>query len=138
MANFRCALAASLIALSSCSDGGSTPVAMSDVADQAIEAFVSFDDRGCIATGLPVAIFLTNNGDRPTRRVSWSFSAFKANHSTDLAAADWMLSSGDPNRSTDRIIQPGETFKACSSSPRLQDADAAQDVSYQVKVDATF
>lgn len=138
MTAFRCSVAVFLVALSSCSAGGSNEVPDGGDADHAIAASLSFDDQDCIAKGLPVAITLTNNGDKPTRSVSWSFSAFKANHSTDLAAADWMLSSGDPNRSTDRIIQPGETFKTCSSSPQLQGTDVPQDLDYQVKANATF
>ena len=143
VAKLRCAILTFLFILASCSDDNSPHISADNgmVAEGQVSAgSVSFDDASCSANDLPVAILLTNNSDNPTRRVSWTFAAFKENHSTDLASGDYAMSLGDPNRSTDRIIQPGETFKVCSSMPRLQGNDAPEELTYQVKVkvDADF
>jgi len=98
---------------------------------------IDFQDQNCIKQGLPVALDLKNESAAPTVRVRWSFYVNQKDHSTDLAAFDRMTSMNDPNRATDRIIQPGETFRVCSTAPAIQGSFSAENLEYRVSIEET-
>jgi hypothetical protein len=128
-----------LALLSACStEGSEADDAESSAPATVIATQIDFGDQECIQQGLPIALHLKNNADRPTSRVSWTFSVNEKNHSTDLAEfTDYAITLTDPARKTDRIIQPGETFKVCSSPPDLRGSPAGE-LEYHVKTDARF
>lgn len=98
---------------------------------------IDFDDKECAAKGLPIALTIKNNGAQPTRAVSWHFAVNRANHSDNLTVLDMAVPFSDPNRRTDRIIAPGESFKVCSTAPILNGISPdAPDLEYRVSFDA--
>jgi hypothetical protein len=130
----------SLAILSSCS-AGEPDTEVSDGAGVAkvVATQIDFDDEECAQQGLPVALHLKNNGNMPTSLVFWEFRVNEKNHSTNLAEhTDYAKTLTDPNRRTDRIIQPRETFKVCSSPPDLLGKAHSEQLEYRVEVDARF
>jgi hypothetical protein len=76
-------------------------------------------DKDCGAKGTPIALWVTNRSEFPTSLVRWSFSATERDHATNLVAAQELAASQNPERVSDRIIKPGETYKICSTGPSL-------------------
>lgn len=134
---FTIALLAPSLMLSACGVGAesnSEPVDVS--AEQSILAdSIDFADKDCATQGLPIAIVLKNNSAQPTRSVSWHFAVSRVNHSDNLTTLDMATPFNDPSRRTDRIIQPGESYKVCSSAPVIEGYDlASNELEYSVIV----
>lgn len=97
---------------------------------------IDFADEECAAQGLPIALVLKNNGADATRSVSWHFAVNRVNHSDNLTALDMGTPFTDTNRRTDRVIAPGESFKVCSSAPRIEGyAPDSKELEYRVILD---
>jgi hypothetical protein len=110
--------------------------APSDQAGEIVASQIDFEDVDCIKKGLPIAVYLTNESSRPTVRVGWSFSVNQKGHSTDLAGfSEQVKAMTDPSRQTDRIIQPGETYKVCSTAPEITVALPPAELEYRVHID---
>ena len=106
------------------------------LAEQAVVAdSINFTDKDCAAQGLPIAIVFKNNTVQPTRQISWRFVVRRLNHSDNLTGLDMAKEIEDPNRRSDRIIQPGESFKVCSSAPEIAGYDLdSKELTYDVIV----
>jgi hypothetical protein len=97
---------------------------------------IDFADKDCAAQGLPIALMLKNNGSEATRSVSWHFAVNRVNHSDNLTGLDMATPFTDANRRTDRIIAPGESFKVCSSAPKIEGyAPDSEELEYRVILD---
>lgn len=129
-----------LAVLTSCSQEESVAGdAEGSAAANVVATQIDFNDQDCAGQGLPIALHITNNADKPTSMVFWSFSVYEKDHSTDLAEyTEIGAKMNDPSRRTDRIIQPGETFKVCSSAPQLLGNASPENLEYGVQLDPRF
>ncbi|WP_125960971.1 hypothetical protein [Sphingomonas sp. ABOLF] len=127
---------AASIMLAAC--GGSNEEVSSSYTEQqsVVAESIAFDDKECAAQRLPIALVLKNNGSEATRSVSWHFAVNRVNHSDNLTGLDMGTPFTDANRRTDRIIEPGESFKVCSSAPRIEGyAPDSKELEYRVILD---
>lgn len=129
---------AALFALSACAREQVPDEYQSASNDEVSASLIGFNDQTCIRNGRPAQISFTNNSDRPTRNVGWTFTVFEQNHSTNLAAVEYLTSLTDPERTTDRIIAPGETYSLCSTMPDITGNADPDSLIYQVSARADF
>lgn len=130
-----------LISITGCDVNPNYPdqetVDASNSTDGEVEGQVDFNDLECKKDGL-LAVRIVNNSQKTIIKSNWSFSVFRKGYSQQIDYQDYATSGADDTRYTDKIINPGESFKVCSTPPRIDEEYADQELEYYVRVESQF